>query len=62
MTNKLKLCKKCKSKEWLYVYKDNYDKFGTGKFVVLCQNCGDFTEGNTEQEAVEAWNHRAEEK
>lgn len=56
---KLKACRKCNREEWIYVFKDNYDKFGTGNFVVLCQDCGIYTEGKTEQAAISAWNKRS---
>ena len=51
----LKPCKKCNHTDWLYVYKDHYDK----KFYVLCQNCRTFAGGDTEEQAISAWNKRS---
>lgn len=58
MPTKLKPCPFCGGKAYRKI---NYDFDGKEIYNVCCENCNARTEyGYSEQEAIEAWNRRAE--
>ena len=54
MTDKLKKCPFCGSEAVQYEPRDKGDFF-----VIICNECSGMNEGDTVQEAIEAWNRRA---